>query len=121
MATIAAENGVQDYVLVSTPGASTRSIIFYTRIRGELDRDILKLPFRRVIILKPSALAGKREIRRKAEEIFIKVGNVLKDVPGLRKYRPINGEIVAQAMINAVKKEESESHREYVLDELFRL
>jgi len=121
MAKMAAENGVQDYVLVSTPGASPNSMVFYTRIRGELDRDVKKLDFNRIIILKPSVLDGKRELKRRGEEIGIKLGNLLKGIPGLKKYRPIHGKIVARAMIGAVKKEEDAGLREYVLDELFEL
>lgn len=121
VAKMAAENGVQEYVLVSTPGASPGSMVFYTRIRGELDRDVKKLPFKRIIILKPSVLDGKREKKRSGEEIGIKLGNLLKGIPGLKKYRPIHGRIVARAMIAAVKKEEDAGFREYVLDELFEL
>ncbi|MGC9344211.1 MAG: NAD(P)H-binding protein, partial [Bacteroidales bacterium] len=36
VAKMAAAKGVQDYVLVSTPGASPGSMVFYIRIRGEL-------------------------------------------------------------------------------------
>jgi uncharacterized protein YbjT (DUF2867 family) len=121
MARMAADNGVKDYVLVSTPGASPGSMVFYTRIRGELDRDVKKLSFDRIILLKPSVLDGKREEKRRGEEIGIKLGNILKGIPGLKKYRPIHGKIVARAMIGAVKKEEDVAFREYVLDELFEL
>ena len=120
IARIAAHNGVPEYVLVSTPGASPGSIIFYSRIRGELDRDVKELPFKRVIILKPSVLAGKREDRRPGEEMGIKIGNLLKKIPGLSKYRPIQGSQVARAMIGAFREPTKERVTEYVLNELFQ-
>ena len=120
VARIAAENGVPEYVLVSTPGASENSWIFYTRIRGELDRDIKKLPFKRIIILKPSVLAGEREVKRRGEEIGIRLSNLLKHIPGLKKYQSIEGRIVASAMIRALEKDQKSRIEEYELDELFQ-
>jgi uncharacterized protein YbjT (DUF2867 family) len=117
---MAAENGVPEYVLVSTPGASENSWIFYTRIRGELDRDIKKLPFKRIIILKPSVLDGEREVKRRGEEIGIRLSNLLKSIPGLKKYQSIAGKIVASAMIGALEKPQKSRIEEYELDELFQ-
>lgn len=121
IARIASVNRVPEYVLVSTPGASPKSWIFYTRIRGELDRDVKKLDFKRIIILKPSLLAGKRENRRAGEELYARLLNGLKWLPGARKYRPIHAEIVAAAMRNAVKAPFIKSFEEYALDEIFTL
>ena len=121
IARIASDNQVPEYVLVSTPGASPKSWIFYTRIRGELDRDVKKLGFKRIIILKPSLLAGKRENRRAGEELYARVLNGLKWLPGARKYRPIHAEVVAVAMRNAVKNPIKKSFEEYALDEIFTL
>lgn len=120
-ARIASENAVPEYVLVSAPGASPNSMIFYSRIKGELDRDVEKLAFRHITLIKPSILAGERDEERKGEEIGIKVMSFFKNVPGLRKYRPIDGEIVAKSMINAAKMQKDERLQEYRLNELFEL
>lgn len=120
-AKIASENAVPDYVLVSAPGASPDSMIFYSRIKGELDRNVEKLAFRHITLIKPSILVGERDDERKGEEIGIKVMDFFKKVPGLKKYRPINGRIVARSMINAAKMKKDERFKEYSLDELFEL
>ena len=41
----AAENGVSNYVLVSAAGSSPTSRIFYSRMKGILEKDIKKLAF----------------------------------------------------------------------------
>src|SRR5690349_10962018 len=45
VADAAAKNKVPVYVLVSSAMANVDSKIFYTRMKGELERDIKKLPF----------------------------------------------------------------------------
>ena len=49
----AADNGVPVYVLVSAAMASEHSMIFYSRMKGLLERDIKRLPFRFIHILQP--------------------------------------------------------------------
>ncbi|MFW5821096.1 MAG: NAD(P)H-binding protein [Bacteroidota bacterium] len=121
VAKAASENGVPDYVLISAPGASPDSIMFYSHLKGELDRDVKALPFSRIIYIKPSILSGEREDERKGEKIGLKIAGLFQEVPLLKKYRPIEGNTVAKAMINASKKEKTERLEEYKLDDLFFL
>lgn len=97
----AAENGVEAYVLVSSAGADAESLLFYSRMKGELERDIKKLPFRRIRILQPGMLAGPRQEPRTGEKIGLVLGSVLSQLPLLRQYRPIHARTVAQALLNA--------------------
>ena len=103
VARLAAENGVLDCVLVSSPGASPDSKFFYNRMKGDLDRDVSKLGFDRFLIIQPSVLTGERPERRTGEKIGIILGKALLWIPGIRKYRPITGQKVAKAMIMAYK------------------
>lgn len=96
----AKENGIENYVLVSSVGANTKSSIFYTRMKGELDEEVIKLGFGNMAILRPASLTGIRENRRLAEEISVPILNVLTRFV-MKNYRPISGETVAKAMINA--------------------
>ena len=121
IAVAASQNGIRDYVLISSAGASPRSLIFYSRMKGELDRDVEKLDFQRVFILKPSVLTGNRQNRRAGEEIFSKILRRLQWIPGISKYRPIAGEDVARAMRSVIEKETQNRITEYTLDELFDL
>ncbi len=94
-------NGISNYILVSSIGANKKSNIFYTRIKGELDDVVSKLDFKNLAIIRPSSLVGQRTKKRIMEIISIPIAQFLTYFI-FRKYRPIKGETVAKAMINAV-------------------
>lgn len=98
-ASLAAGNGVKRLVLLSAAGASPQSRVFYSRMKGELERDVQELPFERMDILRPSFLSGKRKETRIGELIGIALMSLLRFVPGLSMYRPIRDVLVARAMI----------------------
>ncbi|HKJ79977.1 MAG TPA: NAD(P)H-binding protein [Prolixibacteraceae bacterium] len=97
----AKENGIKNYVLVSSVGADSGSKMFYPRIKGELDEAVSGLGFSNIAIVRPASLTGDRKERRLMEEISIPVLNFITKF-GLKKYRPIHAKTVARAMINAV-------------------
>ncbi|GAB3294270.1 Rossmann-fold NAD(P)-binding domain-containing protein [Hymenobacter tenuis] len=101
----AARNGVPTYVLVSSAGADADSFVFYNRMKGELERDIQRLPFRHIRILQPGVLAGSRPKPRLGEKVGLVLSSLVGAVPPLRAYRPVHARIVAQAMINAALDE----------------
>jgi uncharacterized protein YbjT (DUF2867 family) len=113
----AAKNGVPSYVLVSASSANPSSSIFYTRIKGELDRDVQQLGFERVRILRPSLLGGRPQAR-----VGERLGGALLGAVNAfgiaRKYREIPAAVVAKAMLNAALDPEKGTHI-YTLDELF--
>lgn len=101
IAIAAAENGIKSYALVSSAGASVDSRFFYSRMKGELDRDVCKLGFEKICILRPSLLLGQRNERRIMENISAVMWNILSPfIPPIRKFKPIFAGSVAQAMIN---------------------
>lgn len=105
VAKAASENGVPQYVLISSAGASPQSRIFYSRMKGELEEAVKKLTFSNIHILQPGMLQGHRQEPRAGERIGIAVLSVLRSIPGLKKYRPIEGRTVARAMIHAAFRE----------------
>jgi uncharacterized protein YbjT (DUF2867 family) len=120
VAKIASDNGVKNLVLLSSAGANSKSYIFYSRMKGELDEAVQKLKFDHVSIIRPSMLVGKREEFRLSEKIFTPVMYILYIIPFARKYRPIKDVVVAKAMINAVKANESH-YKIYELGDVFKL
>ncbi len=114
----AARNGVPTYVLVSSSSADPSSRVFYTRIKGELDRDVQQLGFERVRIMRPSLLGGDRSQARAGEKVSSALLGALNALGIARKYREIPGRLVAQAMINAAL-DPGTGTRIYTLDELF--
>jgi uncharacterized protein YbjT (DUF2867 family) len=96
----AKENGIENYVLVSSVGANAKSSIFYSRMKGELDEAVTRIGFKKLAIIRPASLTGDRKENRIAEKISIPILNFLTKFM-LKKYRPISDKTVAQAMINA--------------------
>lgn len=120
VAECAAKNGVPTYVLVSSLSADPSSRIFYTRMKGELERDVRALGFRRVHIARPSFLAGTRSTSRPGESLGGAAASVLRWIPGLRKFRPIEASTVARALI-AAALDPSDGCKIHESDELFEL
>ena len=105
----AKENGIENYVLVSSVGANSKSTIFYTRMKGELDEAVAKPGFKNLVILRPASLTGNRENRRVAEEMSVPVLKFLTRFV-LKNYHPISSKTVAKAMINgALNKNQSKT------------
>ncbi len=120
MARIAAANGVKRYVLISAGGADASSSIFYSRMKGELERDVQQLAFEAVHILRPGILSGNRKVVRTGERIGIAVMRVVGAIPGLSALRPIDVGILSAAMINASMSPEKGTHV-YGMGDVFRL
>ena len=118
VAEIAAKNGVSTYVLVSSAGASSESAVFYSKMKGQLEDAVKKLPFKVISILRPGQLAGDRNDNRIGERIGLSVMYSLNKIGIFKSYRPIEASEVAKAMINASKKANSAS---YTLDEVHKL
>ena len=119
-AKIAANNGVQEYVLISAAGSDPGSKIFYSRMKGELERDIKKLPFETIHIIRPGMLAGDRKEKRTGEKLMQPLMNFIGSIPGLGSLKPIQGRAVAQAMINATFRHVVGIHT-YSMGEVFKL
>jgi len=115
----AKENGIENYVLVSSVGANSKSSVFYTRMKGELDEAVAKIGFENLSILRPASLTGERKEKRIAEKISIPILNVLTRFM-MKKYRPISDKTVAKAMINAALEQTSEKTL-WEAEEVFQL
>ncbi len=120
VARAAAGNEVKEYVLVSSAGADPGSKIFYSRMKGELERDVKKLSFAAVHIIRPGILSGARYEVRVGEKIGIGIMRVLSVIPGLGNLKPIEGIQVAKAMINATFRHVVGIHA-YTMGEVFKL
>jgi uncharacterized protein YbjT (DUF2867 family) len=102
---ISVKNGAEQFLVVSAVGASSRSGIFYNRVKGELEEGVAKLPFRAIHIFRPSILLGKRKEVRPGETIGIAGMKMLSMIMAgpFRKYRPIAAQTVARAMVDVAK------------------
>lgn len=94
----AAENGVGAYVLVSSMGADSKSSVFYSRIKGELEEAVSRLNFRKCNIVRPSILDGDRKEKRSGEKIGLVISRFLTNY-AFKKYKPTPVDVLAAKMI----------------------
>jgi len=101
IAGIASKNGVRKFLAVSSIGAKPHSRNFYLRTKGRMEEGILAMNFENICIVRPSILLGQRKERRIGEEfgkLMISLLSFLFTGP-LKKYKGIQAETVARAMI----------------------
>lgn len=92
---------VETFALVSAIGASTASMFFYARTKGELERDIQQIGFRSLTICRPSIIAGPRTEVRNAERAALSVSRLL--APVLPKKFHVNpAPVIAASLLNSV-------------------
>jgi uncharacterized protein YbjT (DUF2867 family) len=89
-------HGAQHYLLVSSLGANPRSRVFYNRVKGEVERDLVALGYARVTIARPSLLLGERTEFRIGERIASRLGFLMPP-----RYKPIEARTVARALVIA--------------------
>ena len=103
----ALDNGVERFVHVSSVGADMASKTFYLRVKGEVERELTRLRFNRLDILRPGLLVGERENdRRVAERIGIAASPLASLVlhGKYRQYRGIKAHLVARGAIALAKR-----------------
>lgn len=109
-AKLAKENNINTIIIISALGANAKSSIFYNRTKGEMERDILAQEIVHTHILQPSLITGNRNEQRRMEKIgasiFKLLGFLL--IGPLKKYRAIEADSIAEAMINIDQLKPSE-------------
>lgn len=101
LAKIARQNGVNQFILMSSLGANAGSSNFYMKTKGELELALEKLEFNSLIIVRPSMLLGSRKEFRLGELIgqFFMLLFYPLFLGTFKKYRPIHAKKVAQKMV----------------------
>lgn len=98
----AKENEVEDFVLVSSYGASPDSKIFYSRMKGELEQEVKNLHFNKITIFQPGML-DRKDSERKAEVLGGKIIKFVNKLGVLESQKPLPTDVLAQAMVNSSK------------------
>jgi len=96
------QQGARHLLLVSAMGADSGSIVYYNRVKGELEQHVQQLNFEYCSIFRPSLLIGERQDARLLEgaaQSFFQWGNNL--LPKNFYARPITAPQVAAAMCQA--------------------
>ncbi len=96
-------NGAKQYLIVTAMGADEKSMIYYNRVKGEVEKALSELHYPTLLIFRPSMLLGERNEPRLGE----KIGEILMNVFSFitpDKYKAIEGEKVANAMMVLAQK-----------------
>ncbi|WP_037825147.1 NAD(P)H-binding protein [Streptomyces sp. NRRL B-1347] len=96
--------GASGIALCSSIGADPDARTFYLRVKGDTEREVIALGYRRTQIFRPSLLLGDRAERRPGERAMTTLAPVLAPVlvGPLRPYRPITADRLAAAMLTSL-------------------
>lgn len=99
VARLALQHGAKTFVLTSASGANPSSRIFYSRTKGELERDLATLGYASLAFIRPGLLGGERTQRRPAEHFGMQVLGLIGPLLP-RRYRMVPSESVATALLH---------------------
>jgi len=95
---LARQNGVRQYLLVSSVGAKADSSNFYLATKGDLEGKLQALHFDSLVIARPSFLIGERQEFRLGEVLGMGFARLFRPlIP--RRYRAIAATKVAAALV----------------------
>jgi uncharacterized protein YbjT (DUF2867 family) len=109
---LALQYGAAQYLIVTAMGASSKSSLFYNQVKGEVEEGLNQLKLPSLHIFRPSLLLGDRQEVRSGERIASAVSKAVTPLMlgPIRKYRPIQAQTVAKAMMLASKRGSRGSH-----------
>jgi uncharacterized protein YbjT (DUF2867 family) len=93
-------NGARHYLLVSALGANAHSRVFYNRVKGDVERDVIAAGYRSTTIARPSLLLGDRAEVRLGERIAARLAWLTPS-----KYKPIEARDVAKALVRLASED----------------
>ncbi|KAF2333725.1 NAD(P)H-binding protein [Flavobacterium daemonense] len=102
-ASAARKNEVQSFVLVSSYGASAKSSVFYSQMKGKLEDFIGTLHFEQYLIFRPGPLI-RENTDRLGEKISVKVIKAFNVLGLFKNLEPISTSLLAEKLIIGVKE-----------------
>ncbi|MGB6151156.1 MAG: nucleoside-diphosphate sugar epimerase, partial [Pricia sp.] len=101
-AKLAKANGIDSFLVISAMGADAGSSTFYTKTKGEMERDVLEQNLKNTYILRPSLIEGDRDEDRTFEKIGLSLMKIVQPlfVGKLKQYKTIRADTIAKAMIH---------------------
>ncbi len=111
IAKIAKSNSVKSFVYVSSLGANPNSSGSYLKNKGQVEEELNKLNFPKLAVIRPSILLGNRKTFRLGERIGIFVMKALYIffLGSLKKYKPIQAQNVAKAMVGIAQNHDQKT------------
>lgn len=100
VAQLALQHGAKAYALNSALGADPASSVFYSRTKGELERDLQLLGYASLTFVRPGLIGGDRQTMRPGERFGVLLGQALRPLlPPC--YRVVPAERIAHHLLEA--------------------
>ncbi len=104
--------GSKKFLVISAMGASEKSSIFYSRVKGKLENELQQLGYESLYIFRPSFITGERKEKRTGEFVgllFMSIINPLLVGP-FKKYKAVSALAIAKAMAHFASLNEAGNH-----------
>lgn len=112
LAKITKENGASEFLIITALGASKNSWVFYNKVKGSVQDELIKMKFDALHILQPSLIIGDRNEKRSGEklaQLFFEKADFLFQGP-LKKYAGIEAKVIAESMVYYAKEGTKGTH-----------
>lgn len=116
------EAGATRMMHVSSVGADADSGNFYLKVKGELERELERLPFEALHLFRPSFLLGRRDEQRSCETLAMRLARGFETMMlgDWRKYRPMAAGVLAASMAAAGERG-APGHHVHHYDQIIKL
>ena len=100
-ATAAKAAGVQHFLVVTAVGANPEASVFYSRVKGTAEQQLVEMGFKRLDIVRPGLLLGNRTQRRPVEGFLQRIAPAtdLLMRGKWRRYRSVQAAHVGQCLL----------------------
>lgn len=126
----AAANGVERLFLVSSPNASSKSLFFYTRMKGNIEDAARAMPFKTKVFIQPSLIVGERPDKRRGESIAASASKGIMKASALipsnklrqavTRVMPITGQELASGIVAIAERPLGDGVHIYAFDQIAR-
>lgn len=102
-AKLAKQNNIDHFIVISALGAKAQSKVLYSKLKGEMERDVLAQQIEHTHLLQPSLIVGNRNEKRIGEDLskhIMKLFGFL--IPA--RYKMIEAKTIAKAMAQIARK-----------------
>ena len=100
LATLAQRHGTPTFALTSAMGADPESRIFYSRTKGETERDLQAVGYSSLTLVRPGLIGGQRQESRPMEQLAVSLSRLVQPLLP-RRYRVVPAERIAYHLLHA--------------------
>lgn len=100
VAYLARRHGARAFALNSALGADTASRVFYSRTKGETERDLQAVGYPSLTLVRPGLIGGVRQESRPAEQMAVRLSQWVQPLLP-RRYRVVPADRIAHHLLQA--------------------